>query len=87
MGHLSRCCARRGRIGGATDLFAIDCPAALIQVQGRWDSDIALIYQRVCLGQSLHYAARAALSTDPDLEAMMPGASQPARRGGGGRRR
>lgn len=77
----------RGRIGGATDLFAINCPAAMIEVQGRWDSDIALIYQRVCIGQSLDFAARAAMSMDPDLEAVMPGASQPARRGRGNRRR
>ena len=28
--------AHCGRIGGATDLFASDCPAALLQVSGRW---------------------------------------------------
>ena len=28
--------AHSGRVGGATDLFASDCPAALMQIQGRW---------------------------------------------------
>ena len=28
--------AQSGRIGGATDLYATDAPAALLQIQGRW---------------------------------------------------
>ena len=33
-----------GRIGGATDHFAADTPPAILQICGRWDSDLWQIY-------------------------------------------
>ena len=42
------------------------------------DSDMWAVYSRVCVGQSLAISARAALSTDEDLEALV-GHVQPAR--------
>ena len=69
-----------GRIGGATDLFAANCPPALLQVMGRWDSDIWAIYTRVCLHQVLDFAQAATAVEDPDLEALNPSFTQAARR-------
>ncbi len=51
----------------------------------RQDSDLWAIYTRTCLGQVLEFSAKAALVTDPDVEAMEPGytqAARPAPRGG-----
>ena len=69
-----------GRIGGATDLFAANCPPAVLQVMGRWDSDIWAIYTRTCLGQVLNFAEAAASVQDPDLEALNPAFTQAANR-------
>jgi len=68
-----------GRIGGCTDLFSTDCPAVLLQMQGRWDSDLWAIYARTCVGQALEVAAKAAMATDEDLEALLGTHVQPAR--------
>lgn len=69
-----------GRIGGATDLFAANCPPAVLQVMGRWDSDIWAIYTRICLGQVLDFAEAASTIEDQDLEALNPAFTQAANR-------
>jgi hypothetical protein len=71
--------AHSGRIGGATDHFASGTPAIVIQICGRWDSDIWQIYARQCLGQTLQHARLAAANEDVDLEENIPGYTQPAR--------
>jgi hypothetical protein len=71
--------AHSGRIGGATDHFAGGTPAIVIQICGRWDSDIWQIYARQCVGQTLHHAKQAEANEDMDLEEAMPDYAQPAR--------
>ena len=71
--------AHSGRIGGATDHFAMGTPPIEIQVLGRWDSDIWQIYARQCVGRSLRFTEAAARCDDVDLEEARPGYAQPAR--------
>jgi len=73
--------AHSARIGGATDLFSQGCPAAVIQILGRWDSDIWAIYSRLCVGSTLGHISRAAGANDVDIESITPGYAQPAYRG------
>ena len=57
------------RIVGATTLFAAGCTEAELKAKGRWSSDIAYIYSRVCPQQERNLI-RAMASTDatPFLE-------------------
>ena len=57
------------RIVGATTLFAAGCTEAELKAKGRWSSDIAFIYARVCPQQERNLI-RAMASTDatPFLE-------------------
>ena len=70
--------AHSPRIGGATDYFTAGVPALAIQLAGRWDSDFWQIYCRLCVGQTLDYAAAASLAEDISLEETCENYSQPA---------
>lgn len=70
--------AHSSRIGGATDHFAANTPPIIIQVCGRWDSDIWAIYARQCPAQILNCARMAENNADLDLEQLRPDFTQPA---------
>lgn len=72
--------AQSARIGGATDLMVTNCSPVMLQVAGRWDSDLYAIYTRQCLGQVLEMNRKAALVVDPDIESLMPKHTQHARK-------
>ena len=76
---MKRRCDAIGWIIRRVDDLVLDAPA-LLQVMGRWDSDIWAIYTRVCLHQVLDFAQAATAVEDPDLEALNPSFTQAARR-------
>ena len=67
------------RIAGATDMFATGTSPALIQIQGRWSSDLWQIYARQCIGQTLEATRRGGACEDADLEELDEDYVQPAR--------
>jgi len=67
-----------GRIGGATDHFAKETPPAVLQICGRWDSDLWQIYTRQCIEQTLTYTARASTCDDVAVEELFDDYTQPA---------
>ena len=67
-----------GRIGGATDHFAQDTPPAVLQICGRWDSDLWQIYTRQCIEQTLRYTVSASQCADVSLEETYEEYVQPA---------
>ena len=67
-----------GRIGGATDHFAAETPPAVLQICGRWDSDLWQVYTRQCIEQTLRYAVAASACTDVSLEETYEDYVQPA---------
>ena len=67
-------------MGGATDLrarFGVE-GKELIKGRGRWNSDIADIYQRILVCDQLRGAAGMADARGEDLESLLHGWSQPA---------
>ena len=68
-----------GRIGGATDHFATETPPAVLQICGRWDSDLWQIYTRQCIQQTLEYTMRASACNDVAVEEIIDDYTQPAR--------
>eukprot|EP00965_Chrysotila_dentata_P192104 6174976-Pleurochrysis_carterae.AAC.1 len=68
------------RIGGATDLRDIlgDSGKAEISLRGRWESDVAQVYQRAVVDGQLRTSAGMANASGSDLEALCAGWSQPA---------
>ena len=72
--------AKSARVGGATDLRAAKGAAGkdMIMQRGRWNSDIADIYQRVLVDDQLTAAAAMSHASGADLESMLHGWSQPA---------
>ena len=66
------------RIGGATDLLALGVPAMMIQLIGRWSSDIYRIYTRVCGRNLLDISQRMASADGDTLEATFPAYVQSA---------
>ena len=67
-----------GRIGGATDHFAEETPPAVLQICGRWDSDLWQIYTRQCIEQTIQYTERASRCTDVAVEEIVDDYTQPA---------
>ena len=67
-----------GRIGGATDHFASETPPAVMQICGRWDSDLWQIYTRQCVEQTLRYSVAASTCTDVSFEETYEEYVQPA---------
>ena len=67
-----------GRIGGATDHFAMETPPPVLQICGRWDSDLWQIYTRQCIEQTLRYTARASGCADAAVEEIFDDYTQPA---------
>ena len=69
------------RVGGATDLRAALGAAegmAVIKQRGRWNSDVAEIYQRALLLDQLDGSAAMGGTCGADLEGLLDGWSQPA---------
>ena len=69
------------RVGGATDLRAALGAAegmAVIKQRGRWNSDIAEIYQRALVLDQLDGSAAMGGARGADLEGLLDGWSQPA---------
>ena len=75
--------AKAFRIGGATDwrLQAGESGAAITRQRGRWDSDVAEVYQRPLLGIQLATAAAVGGSRGAGLEELCAGFAQRATRG------
>ena len=67
-----------GRIGGATDHFAQGTPPSVLQICGRWASDLWQIYARQCIAQTLSYTAAASRCDDYSLEEVLEEYTQPA---------
>ena len=67
-----------GRIGGATDHFASETPPAVLQICGRWDSDLWQIYTRQCIEQTLRYTTAASACADVSIEETYEDYVQPA---------
>ena len=76
----SRFGAKSLRTGGATDLRAVLGMAGkdFIAARGRWNSDIAQIYQRAMASDQLDGAASMTNAGGDDLESLITGWSQPA---------
>ena len=72
--------AKAFRIGGGTDWRAMlgEAGARVVRQRGRWDSDIANIYQRPMLADQLAGAAAVGGATGTDLEALCFGFAQRA---------
>ena len=72
--------AKAFRIGGATDWRAVrgEDGARVTRQRGRWDSDVANIYQRPLLADQLSGAAAVGGATGTDLEALCAGFAQRA---------
>ena len=72
--------ARSYRVAGATDLKEIFGVAGqeYIKARGRWNSDIAKIYQRTIAQEQLDGAAHMTGASGSDLESLIIGWSQPA---------
>ena len=68
------------RVGGATDLRATMGVAGreAIKQRGRWNSDIADIYQRTLVEDQIGASAAMGGATGADLESLLHGWSQPA---------
>jgi hypothetical protein len=68
------------RVGGATDLRCVKGAAGkeIIKGRGRWNSDIADIYQRTLLSDQIEGAASMADARAADLESLLHGWWQPA---------
>ena len=69
------------RVGGATDLrcaLGVAEGKAVIKQRGRWNSDIADIYQRALLADQLDGSAAMGGAHGADLEGLLDGWSQPA---------
>ena len=68
------------RIGGATDLRSIlgEGGQRLIKERGRWGSDVAYVYQRALLSDTLHASGAMADADSADLEAAVAGWVQPS---------
>ena len=79
IGLAGRVSGHSGRIGGATDHFARETPPAVLQICGRWDSDLWQIYTRQCIEQTLTYTVRASQCDDAALEEIFDDYTQPAR--------
>ena len=71
-----------GRIGGATEIYHLlgEAGQRVIADRGRWDSDIAHIYQRTSASRQFETSALMGTSTGIDAEAFYRGWTQPARR-------
>lgn len=67
-----------GRIGGATDHFAQATPPSVLQICGRWDSDLWMIYTRQCIEQTIQYTVRATQCADASMEEIFDDYTQPA---------
>ena len=67
-----------GRIGGATDHFAQATPPSILQICGRWDSDLWMIYTRQCVDQTIQYTIRATQCADASMEEIFDDYTQPA---------
>ena len=61
-----------------TDHFAQDTPPAVLQICGRWDSDLWQIYTRQCIEQTLRYTVSASRCADVSLEETYEEYVQPA---------
>ena len=72
--------AKAFRIGGATDWRerAGEAGAQVVRQRGRWDSDVANIYQRPLLADQLSIAAEVGGACGSDLEALCYGFAQRA---------
>ena len=72
--------AKALRIGGATDCreYTGEAGKGLVKRRGRWDTDIAEVYQRELVGTQLELSARMGSSFDASLEEVVPGWVQPA---------
>ena len=72
------------RIGGATDMrdeLGLERGAELIRTRGRWDSDVAFVYQRVTAAEQLEAAQAATRAERPEAEVVLKGWAQPAGNG------
>jgi len=67
-----------GRIGGATDHFATGTPPSVLQICGRWASDLWQIYARQCIDQTLAYTTAASGCDDYSLEEILEEYTEPA---------
>ena len=73
--------AKSFRIGGATDWRAVFGPAGaetIIRERGRWESDVARIYQRALAQDHLSGSAAVGGTEGRELEALCRGWAQPA---------
>ena len=72
--------AKAFRIGGATDWReeAGEPGAHIVRQRGRWDSDVAHIYQRPLLAAQLAMAAAVGNARGTDLESLCYGFAQRA---------
>eukprot|EP00965_Chrysotila_dentata_P172406 5689211-Pleurochrysis_carterae.AAC.1 len=70
------------RIGGATDAADLmgEDGRALIKQRGRWQSDVASVYQRTIVDKQLQDSASMGEASGVELEAIAAGWAQPARR-------
>ena len=72
--------ARAFRIAGATDMRDVlgESAERIIKERGRWQSDIAFIYQRALVKTHLDASAAIGAARGQDIEAMVHGWVQPA---------
>ena len=69
---------RSFRVGGATELHAVGADELTIRLLGRWSSDIARIYTRVCTNNVLQLSAlMAGAPSHPAVEDVVPSYVQP----------
>lgn len=75
--------AHSGRIGGATDyrdLTGADAGRRVLKAFGRWKGDIAYIYTRMAVEESLDASGNVANVRTRELEAVFAGFTEPAER-------
>ena len=70
--------AKSFRVGGATDWRDClgDASAAVVRQRGRWESDVALVYQRPLLSSHLAASMRVRPGGSADLESLRGGFAQ-----------
>ena len=55
-----------------------ETPPAVLQICGRWDSDLWQVYTRQCIDQTLKYTVRASKCADTAVEEIFDDYTQPA---------
>ena len=77
-----------GRIAGASDIkdaMGHERGAAVVHQRGRWRDDIEAIYMRETAAEQMEASIAMGDAARPELEALLPGWSQPTRQWRAGR--